>query len=102
MRSATTKCGVFTSFLQNLTKIWAFSPKTILWGISFPTGSCNTNAMLEVAGSTAVQMQHLHSSWWAVMSDINNTEGDVTKQGDASTGCIVRAHSSLRGSVDLW
>ena len=30
--SAPTKCGVFTSKLQSLTKIWALSPKTFLGG----------------------------------------------------------------------
>jgi len=37
MHFTTTKCRVFTSFLQTFTKIWAFSPKTILRGILFPT-----------------------------------------------------------------
>eukprot|EP00253_Pinus_taeda_P002480 PITA_02480 len=59
------------------------------------------DAVLAVIGSTTIQMQHLRSGWWAVMSDISNAEGDVTEQGDASTGRIARAHSSLRGSVDL-
>jgi len=35
------------------------------------------------------------------ISDISSAEGDVTEQTDASAGCIVRAHSSLRGSVDF-
>jgi len=35
------------------------------------------------------------------MPNISSAEGDVTQNGDASTGCITRAHSSLRGSVDF-
>jgi len=35
------------------------------------------------------------------MSNMSSAEGDVTEQNDASIGCIARAHSSLRGSVDL-
>jgi len=31
-RSAITKYEIFTSLLQNLTKTWAFSPKTVLGG----------------------------------------------------------------------
>lgn len=27
-------------------------------------GSCSTNVLLTLAGSAAVQMQHLPSSWW--------------------------------------
>lgn len=63
---------------------------------------CRTDAVLVVAVSMAVQMQHLCSSWWAAMSNISNAEGDVTKKGDASASCITRAHSSLRESVDFW
>ena len=65
-------------------------------------GSCSTDAVLAVEVSTVVQLQHLCSSWWALMLDISNTEGDVTEKGDASADCITRAHSSLRGSVDFW
>jgi len=44
--------------------------------------------MLEVAGLAATQMQHLPSSWRAVMSNIGSADGDVTKKGDASACCI--------------
>eukprot|EP00253_Pinus_taeda_P019529 PITA_19529 len=65
-------------------------------------GIYNTDAVLVVARSTAVQMQHLRSSWWAVMSNMRSAKGDVTEQGNASAGYIARAYSSLRGSVDIW
>ena len=50
-------------------------------------GSCSTDATF---------------AQWLVgnMSHINNVE-DVTEQSDASVGCIARAYSSLRGSVDF-
>ena len=35
------------------------------------------------------------------MSDISSVGGDVVESEQYSTGCIARAHSSLRGSVDL-
>ena len=51
--------------------------------------NCNTGAVLAVAGSTTIQMQHLHNSWWVVMLDINSAEADVTEQGDPLAGRLL-------------
>ena len=40
---------------------------------------CSTDAVLAVAVSATVHMQHLRSSWWAMMSDISSAEGDASE-----------------------
>ena len=64
--------------------------RELQYGCSVDSGSIssNTDARFE-------------QSWWAIVLDINNAEGDVADLEQYSVGCIARAHSSLRGSVDL-
>ena len=75
------------------------------------SASCSTDAefLRELQYGCSVKIDRVSSSTdatfaqWLVenMSGINSVEGNVTKQDDASIGCIVRAHSSLRRSVDF-
>ena len=36
------------------------------------------------------------------LSDISSAEGDASELEQYAARCIARAHSLLRGSVDLW
>jgi len=72
--SATTIRGVFTLWLQNLTKIWAFSPKTILGGISQPTGPqhkhCDSPTS-QYAGMEILEQRTPSSVWMTATSTLH-------------------------------
>ena len=63
MRSATTKCRVFTILLQNLTQTWAFSPKIALGG-----------SLSQQQGKTCTRREN------------RETQGQICGQGVLSSG----------------